>query len=595
MSSPRIIPLFFIITAAVFSSFSADTREPADAVIIISDSGCNCTSPAETVFDCKKFNRSLNISGRRSIQRGNRFSTGLNAIRDKVAAYLDSSGYLHVKWEQPGASVIKAYPRERSVLFREEIRYPGSPPDTLCSVMPSFPYPRPFSISLINGRTAALARSFMQCGYPFVKISTALEAPSSPDSLLVVFSIDPDSLCFFDAPILKGTFTVGQTLLLHDIVFIPGRRYAADAVERSLIRLRSRRYIAAATAEPPLVVPDSASGISGGNRVTVPFVINDRSGMGLDGAVGLEIRQSEKPQMHGNLEFSFLNMFRAGEEASLNYTGDRDRQRLDVDVEYPWLFGYPVILSLAGGLEIEQEAYGYLYGSVTALYETAAWWRIGTRFTGNSITGNSVENWTDGSYAGADLVLVREHEPFTDGELSRSLYIATGSGVTHKDRRYTRSHVDFSAMAHLPLPMRHQALLVRGVTGHIISREESMLAAEMYRVGGNWSLRGYSEDEFAFRTVLRGQSEYLYYFQKNASVYLLCDGGIGFPGGIDHDRSFTSMLGYGAGMRIPVATGTLSIAWARSIADRRSPGRIHVRLQNALSSSAAKGVSLSGR
>jgi hypothetical protein len=219
---------------------------------------------------------------------------------------------------------------------------------------------------------------------------------------------------------------------------------------------------------------------------------------------------------------------------------------------------------------------------------------MGIGLTGNNVTENSDDTTASGSFSGLDIVVMRDAEPLRDGEFSRQLLIETGSGFSRRERRYARSHFDFSASLQIPL-FRHQALLLHGFSGHIISNEERLVASEIYRVGGNQTIRGYVENEYAFRTVLYGQIEYHYYFQRNASVFLLYDGGAGFGRGIDVDRSYTKMVGYGAGIRLPVAIGTLSVEWARNRTDRRSPGRIHVRIQNPISSTLSNSVSSTRR
>jgi hemolysin activation/secretion protein len=106
----------------------------------------------------------------------------------------------------------------------------------------------------------------------------------------------------------------------------------------------------------------------------------------------------------------------------------------------------------------------------------------------------------------------------------------------------------------------------------------------MFRVGGYRSVRGYMENEFAFRTVVYDQFEYLYYFGPTASVYLFTDNGFGFEQSLTRARwgDRTEFLGYGAGIRIPARLGTLTLEWARNISrsDRTSWGRINVKISN---------------
>jgi hypothetical protein len=307
--------------------------------------------------------------------------------------------------------------------------------------------------------------------------------------------------------------------------------------------------------------------------------------MGLEGAAGLEAGGADKPRFNGNIRFAFTNLFHAGEEASLTYAGDRERQSLDIEYSQPWLFGFPFTANAGGGLEVVSESYGYLFGNAGLFYEPAVRWHAGIIASGNNVSRNTAggDSLGSGSFGGGDLALIRSPEPYRRDTWSRELAIVTGSGITSKERMYSRSHIDFLAGIHVPLPLRFAALL-RGGSGHIITREQSLVAAERYRMGRSIPLRGYMENEYAFRTMVYAQSEVLYYFLPAASGYLFFDGGIGFENDIGLDRTHRNLAGYGIGLRLPAGIGSLDVEWARNISDGRSPGRIHIGFRNSFSS-----------
>jgi hemolysin activation/secretion protein len=206
-------------------------------------------------------------------------------------------------------------------------------------------------------------------------------------------------------------------------------------------------------------------------------------------------------------------------------------------------------------------------------------WSAGFGLKGTETTTDSAA-W---KYYGADFMLALQRQQISDGTVSSELSLATGGGVAGRERNYGRSHVDFTAGIHLPL-WRHQALRARVISKHLISGEKDLVSAEIYRVGGYRSVRGYQDNQFAFRTVAYTQLEYLMYFNSTGSVYLFTDGGFGFENSLSMSRwnDRREFLGYGFGVRLPAAAGTLTLEWARNIDDARSLGRIHVRVRNYL-------------
>jgi hemolysin activation/secretion protein len=117
---------------------------------------------------------------------------------------------------------------------------------------------------------------------------------------------------------------------------------------------------------------------------------------------------------------------------------------------------------------------------------------------------------------------------------------------------------------------------------HMITDEATLVDAEMYRIGGYRTARGYLENEFAFRTVVYDQLELLHYFSAKGSLYILCDNGFGSAQSLTRANwgQRTDFFGYGLGIRVPARLGTLSLEWARNLRDTKSLGRINVQVNS---------------
>ena len=189
-------------------------------------------------------------------------------------------------------------------------------------------------------------------------------------------------------------------------------------------------------------------------------------------------------------------------------------------------------------------------------------------------------------YGGVDIILSRAAKPYRAGELSRGFTLRTGSGIARNNgRQFNREHVDATGDLHVPLTKRW-AVAGRFVGQTIVSDPaDSLRTAELYRTGGYNSVRGYSDQEFAFKTVGYAQTECLFYFSPEGSLYIFADEGLGF-GAQDPMMlpSATKLFGYGLGIRIPSKIGSAAIEWGRNYQDNaKSLGRVHVSVMNPIS------------
>jgi outer membrane protein assembly factor BamA len=406
--------------------------------------------------------------------------------------------------------------------------------------------------------------------------------------------VRPDRKCVFSVPRLTGVRETRPGLLQRDVLVQKGKTFDIRKIEETIERLSLRPYIAAVASGPIAVDPHAVHENSAdadapsADIVEVPIIVKDRSGLGVEGALGYNSQASNGPALQGDLKFSFLNLFHSGESGSLLYAGDRTYQKFHVEAAKPWFLGRPLTVSSAFGLEIHENSYGYLSGEATILADLARSWQAGFSIKGTETTDDSLAGSLSGEtwrYYGADLLLSRLQERLQDGVFSRELSLVTGEGISSRERIYTRSHIDFTVGVHLPL-WTHQALHLRLISKYLNTDETTLVDAEMYRVGGYRSVRGYLDDEFAFRTVAYDQLEYLLYFNATGSAFIFMDSGVGFERSLTLGRwsERREFLGYGVGIRVPAKLGTLTLAWARNIDDTKSLGRIHVMVQNPMSS-----------
>jgi outer membrane protein assembly factor BamA len=523
---------------------------------------------------------------------------------DALKALLDSLGFFTSNWDTLSKDTIGIIPGSRSRI--DAIVIKSGLPLTADSVE-KLGLPRAYDAGEIISLAKKTVYLLGTKGYPFAALSITIIPKEKPTGLMdafgrrsftVVFDVRENGRYVFARPIITGAFKTSKKLLLHDIVFREGQLFDLRKVSESRRRLLSRPYVAAAEASSPTVSLDAVltpdSGVAASpplDKVIVPFSCADKKGFGFDGAVTFSAGgASLKNSFFGIVDLSLLNMLGGGEAGRLSYNGQTDLQRMDLTLSKPYPFDFPVFTSLDFGLEIKQDAYGYLHGGLEVLTELRAFWQLGlaikaheVQYPGDSATATS-------QFWGADIILVRQPLGRRAGELSQGFSLRTGSGLAQTNgRQFNRWNIDAAGSIHVPFTKRWA--VAGGISGktYVTDPGDTLRAVELFRTGGYRSLRGYSDYEYAFKTVAVGQAELLFYFGPEGALFAFADAGLGFgPQEQMTIPSATKMFGYGLGIRIPSKLGTASIEWARNYTETKSLGRIHISVMNPVAAGMGK-------
>ncbi len=579
---------FFIFLLLLFSLLFSETTESGN-VFTFSDSVYTCSVDLGSLKK-QKITRYVNNSPE-------------NKKKDALMYLLDSLGYFNLRIDTLARDSLVITIGSRAAI--DTVIINSNYPLNIDSIR-QIRFPIPYDAGLIRALARKTVIHLTRKGFPFANTSLTISdsqhgrhdttSISQPRKHLTIqFTVHTGKKCVFSSPLFLGVFQTKETLLAQDILFTRGQIFDARKIETSQKRLLTRSYIANVRPETPGIVIPAEKNDSIDNRentiestgsdslatVAVPFYIEDNSGMGIDGAVAYN--SDAAVRWSGILTLTLLNVFHRGESASLFYRGEKLLQQFDVAIAVPYPFLWPIFLSGAFGLEIEEKNYGYLHGEFTVLTQLKELWQAGLAVNGHETTINDQNaSW---HFIGIDLVLQRTREPYRDGILTREFLLRTGAGIADKaDGRYNRWRIDFSVGSHIPL-FSHQAFLGKLAT-HIITSEDkdSLHLTEKVRIGGYNNIRGYTDNQFPFIAVGYAQTAYLYYFNPTGSVYIFMDGGVGFSENISLNRSDRTVLfGYGLGIRVPVKIGTLSLEWARNYKENKGLGRIHVRITNSVS------------
>ncbi|MCL2181843.1 MAG: BamA/TamA family outer membrane protein [Chitinispirillia bacterium] len=462
--------------------------------------------------------------------------------------------------------------------------------DMPIGVLPSIPILYSTGAARLAGQ--AVARFLAQNGYPYSQITVSVVREGA--DVILRFSIDPDERVCFGPPVVVGVREERAGMFLRDVRLTPGLPYDVSAVDDAVRRLSARPYVQSAAAMDPVVIEDGllCCGLADAGPcidtslvAVVPIAVTERRGTEIEGAVGYEAgRDGKGGRWSGRFNLSLINMARRGEMFDVFYSGADALQKLRISGSAPWIFGLPVEAGASGGLEIENGGYGYFSGEVWGAAEAGGGrWRCGVAAKGSETVPPDSAAGSTYRFYGADIFLSLTRLPWERGLTVWELNAKTGSGAANREKPYLRSNMELSAGVHRPV-FKDYAMVLRAAASSMFTEEEYLMPAELYRVGGHGSLRGYSEEEFAFRAVVFAQAEALYYFRRQGAVFIFVDGGAGFAGRFETLRMSDAgkMLGYGLGLRFPSGLGTVSLEWARNIDDGKSLGRVHVGIRTSV-------------
>jgi|WetSurMetagenome_2_1015567.scaffolds.fasta_scaffold00150_2 hypothetical protein len=542
---------------------------------------------------------SRDLASAQVLQRAQKAPVGAKAAA--VRGLLDSMGFFLAAWDSVGPRTIRIDPGGRGSVDSLRIRGSAAVPlDSVGKIKTPFPYD-----AAVIQRLAQSAVYFLGCrGYPFASLSvsvrTIADVPAGARaprrrSLAVVFDVRENGRYVFAKPLLMGKFKTGRKLLLHDVSIRENQPFNLRVVEESRERLLSRAYVASVEVSSPAVALDAtltpdtgtrAAAVLPPDKVMVPFACADKSGFGFEGALTFQAGgASLKNTFYGVVNLSLLNILHAGETVQLSYNGQQDLQRMELALAKPYLFDFPVFSSGNFGLEIRQDSYGYLHGGIEGLMELRTYWQFGLAINAHEVQVSNDSAGSSSQFGGVDVILARNGQVYRAGELTRGFSIRSGSGIARNNgRQFDRWHVDL--VGNLQVPLTKRWAVSGRFTGDALFSEpaDSLQEAELYRVGGYNSLRGYADREFPFKTVGFFQAELLFYYSTQGSLYAFADAGLGFgPSDLLAWGTGTKLFGYGLGIRIPSKIGTAAVEWARNYRDTKSLGRVHLSVMNPIS------------
>ena len=428
-------------------------------------------------------------------------------------------------------------------------------------------------------------------GYPFatVTLSTEWVDDTVPQ---YVMHIERGRFTKIDSIVLKGNLKLSKSFLWPYL----GLRRKAPYSEKTV------QEVARKLSELPFATVIQAPGISFEEDKTLLYIYLDKRPVNrFDGYIGFQpvSQLTGKLAINGELSLSLQNVFRLGEHLILDWrSSERYSQFLNVDLEFPYLFR--TRFGIDGHFRLDKQDTTYLTLNyqigIPYHFRHDSYIRPYVDFTRSQMLNNTGGNATlDTSCMGHRNILYGLNLRVTQVDYlynpTRGFDLIANMAAGRRTLEPNRN-IDENQMPGLDL-VKTSYRITGGITGYIPIYKQfvmmlrtqagSMLQGphyrnEMFKIGGEGQLRGFSENELLASTYLLYTAEFRYLFGHNSDVHVFFDGGVYEQQGY-YNYLFDTPFGFGVGVNVGVKSGVFYFEYAlpRQMGNKISfkTGKIH--------------------
>ena len=411
-------------------------------------------------------------------------------------------------------------------------------------------------------------------GYPFasVNLTTEWENDTTP---LYRMHIDRNRYTKIDSIVLKGNLKLSRSYLWPYL----GLRRKAPYSEKTI------QEVAKKLDAIPFATVIQPAGVSFEEDKTLLYVFLDKRQVNrFDGYIGFQPvnEQTGKLAITGELSLALQNIFRLGEQLSLEWhSSEKHSQYLNIDAAFPYLFR--TRFGIDGHFRLDKQDTTYLtlnyHLGIPYHFRHDSYIRPYIDFTQSQLLNtSSTSSPADTSCMGHRNILyglslqVKQVDNPYQPRLGFELYAdaAAGRRTLLPDR-----NTDESEFQNLNI-VKTSYRLMGGITGHIPLYKQlvlmlrtqagSMLGGphyrnEMFKIGGEGQIRGFTENELFASTYLLYSSELRYLFGRNSDVHIFFDGGTYEQQGY-YNYLVDTPFGFGLGVNVGVRSGVFYFEYA---------------------------------
>lgn len=432
--------------------------------------------------------------------------------------------------------------------------------------------------------------------YPFTKIKIEgiflYDDSASGDHFADInLMIDNGQKSTIDKIEVKGNSSTKDYVIKRELRIEQGEEYSQTMIEELPNRLNRLRYFEPVTT-PQYLINSEKEGV-------LLIEVKEKQTNNFDGIIGYipASREGEKGYVTGLVNVSLRNLFGTGRAAAFHWQ-QFNRFSQDIEIKYlePWLLGYP--FNINGTLYQRKQDTTYvqrkLEGSLEylATEDISAAVLVGTESIVPSQNANNYTRIYNSSIltTGVNLKIDTRDDPYAPKggvlfintySLSRKKLIGPQEFITPDlETNINLQRFTFSFWGFYEL-FKNQIIAI-GLTGKEL-RGTFFEESDLFRLGGNNSLRGYREEQFLGSRVAWSNLEYRFLLTRRSYAFAFFDTGY-YLRNADEARNILKSeafnIGYGIGLSIETGLGVLGVSFALAKGDSFSDGKIHFGIIN---------------
>ena len=434
---------------------------------------------------------------------------------------------------------------------------------------------RPFRYSQTRRMFRKIITYYENNGYPFASLQLDSLNTQSP-VLQAGLRMKPGELFHVDSVTVRGTAKITSRYLYNYIGVKPGDIYNEAVMRQISTRLKELPFLTETRPADVFLLE---------NSTLVRLYLNERKASSFNGIIGFlpNNAQSGKLLLTGEANLKLKNSLGRGELIDAEWRRlQQATQSLNIKLAWPFLFNTRLGVEGAFGLykrdttfiNVQQNiGIQYLMKGTDYLkvyYENRSSSLLSTKALVNLITLPDYADIRSNVY-GLELnltrldyrlnprkgykVLARFGTGIRSIQKNAALDEALYDQLTLRSVQYN-GHVD----ADVFLPIRNRSTFTIGVMASVINGA-NVFENELFRIGGNNTLRGFNEESIFASAYSMVNLEYRYLLEENSFLFAFWNGAYYENKAVN--RSITDRpFGFGAGMSFETKAGIFSISYA---------------------------------
>ena len=403
--------------------------------------------------------------------------------------------------------------------------------------------------------------------------------------------LEPGIRSSIDKIEVRGNESTKDYVVIRELRLEEGEEYSQERIDNLPKKLNRLRFF------EPVSKPQFY--IDSENKGVLLIELKERQTNNFDGIIGYQPAATgeETGFVTGLVNVSLRNLFGTGRAAAFRWRKiNRNSQELEIKYLEPWLFSFPLNISLSFYQRQQDTIYVQRTFSAEVEYlateEVSAGVFITSESTIPTLTDPPVFTVYNSSNitTGVNFKFDTRDDPLAPkgGIFFLNSYKFSKKSITGPDEFITEdTETDltlqrFEATLALYFELFRNQVLAFSISGKEL-RGSSFEISDLFRLGGTNSLRGYREDQFLGNRVFWTNFEYRFFLTPRTYAFLFFDTGYFLQSanelqGLQKLEDFKT--GYGLGLNLETAIGVLGVSFALAEGDSFSDGKIHFGIVN---------------